>query len=715
MIKNTLKTYNYDGEILEAVKSVSLKAENQTSAQEGQFSSVVNSVNSATQGIINSIENEHQRSRIQSRIQSEILESGFSKTQYQLANIGTGITGLENRMRQSSDNIIAEIRKSGINIADKLETSNKELASISNNSAQAVLLLTVVKDSLINIIEKISRPNEVQAIELADQARINLAIGKKEEALRVTRKAMERCGTSITVTAYHLITLSLFDEKELVEESLGVFNDFVNLVDVLLFDKIESRKAVQEEIYCMIFPTIFALNRTLDGIILNKTERLFKSIGRDIDTINRLLEKPLLDPFIREKISGSRTVDLPIWIIILNTLIIANKVYTFLPHYITAVSKLDLMSKNELLYCANEILVSSSLLYDILSKDWNSDPLNNNEQDCLQIFFSMQPQKNLILCPKALLMLTHRYIQDHSVEISSEFDDILHDFTKSMLSDVGEKYLAPYVQIKTDISVKEKETLILLKEKTSQFGLAIQKKSRELEREKQNYLQQKRRLNNSILDKQENIELLGSKVVSLYKEIPKYTVALPAVLVGALIANVTNFDVFGGFNWFILVVSTLAVGSPLFLNLLEKIDSMKYDKARQHQITITNEETLISKSKQEIAELDQKLRNLPSIENNLRIDSEKKLIDVAQTTIVKSVKNAVVDLNTLQDQLLHIYYPSNVNVSRSIADLGELIGAKTPKSIEISNEFMEDFCLLFAEIRDSGINSTTLKTKLLGH
>lgn len=446
----------YEHEVLANLEEFNLKSDANSQSNSNNFANVLSGLDNSASSIISTISDESERSRIQAQIDAERIETGISETNFHLLDLNSGISSLDEsiresnyslteQMRESSNEIRVQIRKSsndiqeqiyqsGINIVHQLEITNRSLASIDNNLLAINDSLKGIGSILSIILERINKPNEVQAIELADQIRTNLAIGKHEEALRITRKAMELCSTSITVTAYHLMTLSLFGDEELKNESAVVFKDFVNLINFKLFDSGSDTESVRDEIYYVAYPALFALSRSLGGIILNDAERLYASISGDKKATKMLLTKPLEDQATEVMTLHPSPLRELHWTTILTEEIVSNKSFEKLPRYIVKLANNNVLIKNELLYKANKELYNSNLLHSLLMKTWYKDTASYEELSCLDIFISMQPSNNIELDDRTLL-LVNNYVKKQNLIIGKRLKEILSLFEINLKDD----------------------------------------------------------------------------------------------------------------------------------------------------------------------------------------------------------------------------------------------------------------------------------------
>jgi len=370
----------------------------------------------------------------QSELDREARAEQHAESMFQMQEVAFEISGLDgtvresaemldNTYRKSSKMIAEQVRQSGVNIIAKIHETNQLLYSVNNNLLNINSSLQAIGDVLTTIKEKIETPNEVQAIELANQARISIAIGDTDEALRITRKAIELCSTSIIANAYHLMTLSLFDDKALKQESRKTFSKFVKLVGFKLSDAGSDKEAIHNEIYYSVFSTVFALSRSLGGRILDDTQTLYSHIAKDTELAKWFFVKPLEDKQALEKTLFPSKIRELTWHTILQQ-IIQNKQFDYLVPYTVKVADNKILLKNELLVLANKELYNSKVLQQLLNKTWQESSATEEELSCLNVFTSFQPQANIDINDKNLLLLD-RYVDKYKLPINEQLKGIL--------------------------------------------------------------------------------------------------------------------------------------------------------------------------------------------------------------------------------------------------------------------------------------------------
>lgn len=168
-------------------------------------------------------------------------EAGFKMDQMQ-STISSEAYQTRAAITDSADRITDSIDLAALQLGYKIDETNLHLQSINETIKIGNQILSYIAGKLESIRHLMTIPNEVEALELADQARINFAIGKNDKALEITRKAMELCSTSIPVTAYHVIALASQNNGELFKETKTALKDYANLIAFKLQDKGSDEK-----------------------------------------------------------------------------------------------------------------------------------------------------------------------------------------------------------------------------------------------------------------------------------------------------------------------------------------------------------------------------------------------------------------------------------------------------------------------------------------
>jgi len=120
-------------------------------------------------------------------------------------------------IRSSGEAIEDAVREAAHRIGYQLEQVNHTLGFIAIASSEMRRWLEQIGHSTTTLIELIKNPREVEALEVASQARASLAIGRVKEGLALAEEAQVICPTSIIVTG-HLI-LALYAQEGLRDDN----------------------------------------------------------------------------------------------------------------------------------------------------------------------------------------------------------------------------------------------------------------------------------------------------------------------------------------------------------------------------------------------------------------------------------------------------------------------------------------------------------------
>lgn len=726
----------YEHEVLANLEEFNLKSDANSQSNNNNFAKVLSGLDKSAESIVSTISDESERSRIEAQINAEKIEAGISETNYNLLDISYGISNLEDSMkdsaqelklqvRKSSEDIVKQIRQSGEDITDQLEITNNRLSSIDNNLLTINESLKGIGSILSIILKKISKPNEVQAIELADQSRISLAIGKNEEALRVTRKAMELCGTSITVTAYHLMTLSLFSDKELIKESEEVYKDFVNLITFKLFDGGSDTQSVRDEIYYVAYPALFALSRTLGGKILNETQRLYSSISGDKTATNMLLTKPLKDKSTEVMTLHPSPLRELHWTVILKEEIIANKAFDKLASYIPRVARNNILIKNELLIIANKELLENKVLRTLLYKTWHEDTATDEELECINIFISMQPQHNINIDNKTLLLID-RYVSKYELPISSELKVILEQIKTSINKNIKDNYLDNWGKYEKELGVIESNELVLLKEKTTSFLNNIEKDIASATSSNSSIGSKASAIKKEIVNLENQVS--GKrKEVGLHEEHSVMSDGtywgwswFIAITIGFLIHYFNNSPGLTAWGIIQIPAATLLPGLPvgLFVAWIFKLISggihdYHTTGATNRKSDINSLNTDISNLRNKSETLTRKNTDTDSLKNEMDEKYHNQLVTHAKNNVAKPLHDFMLKLKKHHDVLITDMFFKTADRSKTEKEISRLISNNFPNRFALSTRFNDKFHANLSKFKNPNEYQNSLLNRLL--
>ena len=137
---------------------------------------------------------------------------------------------------QVGESIDGGLDRIRIQLGYELVNINANLQGIKNQITISNNLLAHIGNSFESLISLIKIPNEIKALERADEARINLAIDKLDRAVKCTEQALNLCSTSIPVISYHIISLCAQKEIDTYESVKSNLIDLSNIISFKLSD-----------------------------------------------------------------------------------------------------------------------------------------------------------------------------------------------------------------------------------------------------------------------------------------------------------------------------------------------------------------------------------------------------------------------------------------------------------------------------------------------
>lgn len=202
------------------------------------------------------------------------------RTSKELQKVGNEINRRGNAIKESID-------KTNYEFGYQLDKVNNNLFHIDCELTRINQTLENIHDSLTKLVKLISMPNEVEALELANQTRINLALDRRQEALKIAKKARSICGTSIPVNAYYILALTAQKENNLdiVKNSVS---DYAKLITFKLKDNIKSEslnkitskgKELLSIIIKVTYPLIFELSNKFGAAILPQIKEIYNAVN----------------------------------------------------------------------------------------------------------------------------------------------------------------------------------------------------------------------------------------------------------------------------------------------------------------------------------------------------------------------------------------------------------------------------------------------------
>lgn len=670
------------------------------------FSHVMHGMKDLSASLINRISQEQERNRFQAALHADRIMDGFSTTNYNLLRVVSGITDVDNRVRESADVIASKIDKSADRIIDQFTEINAGLRQSNWILERIATSMQTIEFKLGELIELISKPNEVQAIERANEARINIAIGNFDEALRNTRLGMELCSTSITVTSYHLMTLSLFregDNKADIEQEIQeTFNNYVKLIDVLLKEHDSENETIRLEILNLVFPTIFAVNMEIDEKIFALTEELLAVLKNGGSISDRVLERPLFHPATEEQLKTASLLAELIWTTILKERILEKADKSLALTFLKKLTDHDVLVKNELVFKTCRYLATSGILTEILTKHWCNQSLTNEEELAIELFTSCDWTNELNLSETGLaalelsnstLMMLYEYVFTSSVHATEQVRDVLDAFGKNVSEIIQTNYIVPFAKHAEELKTCEASYLLAASDK-KEHSL---KKKQTLENDANAKIRQWKSERSSITQNASRNESLIRTLEQELSDLPdgEWTTVIFALITGFTLAALMNSDDFGFGNFIAGIVMTFLPGQWVGLAAQFLVDQIVSATKDDKRTQINNR----SASNKELAEKDKYLETLINEKETELAQQIAKLnsefVHEAKEQIVDLLSKSIRDLEKRYEDLLDKFYPPN-DVSRT--HLNSKVS--TPGKLGLSSGFInnlsnliEPFCV----------------------
>ncbi len=256
------------------------------------FDGIQSELQEATTKISDTYAEEVEKSREQAA--QLAMETGFRLDQLSL-DVTSGLDNVSDAVNISGDKIAEQIGIQTIELGYLLKDTNRNLDNINQAIQVSNAMLSFIAGTLDEIRRLITIPNEVEALELADQARISFALGKNDKALEITRKAMALCSTSIPVTAYHIIALASQVDGDYFDETKTILNDYAKLMEFKLQDKGTDEKAAILDSTTMTYPVLHSISNRYGAAILESAKEIYKSISVSKKAACGFVERGLVD------------------------------------------------------------------------------------------------------------------------------------------------------------------------------------------------------------------------------------------------------------------------------------------------------------------------------------------------------------------------------------------------------------------------------------
>lgn len=180
-------------------------------------------------------------------------------------------------------------------ITRELKETNIKLSQIQLDVKIGNEILKYIGGEMNEIIRLTKIPSEVKALELADQARVNFSLGKKDRAFEITTEAMKLCSTSIPVVVYHIIAQASVDDGKLVNEVKDTIKDLSNLISFKLNDAGSEVERVHADILALVYPVINVLAKKYGSLIREDIRLIYTSIFEDDKLVSKFITNGIMD------------------------------------------------------------------------------------------------------------------------------------------------------------------------------------------------------------------------------------------------------------------------------------------------------------------------------------------------------------------------------------------------------------------------------------
>lgn len=661
---------------------INLEEMNITSSQGARelnrnFQNISKTLDNIPNTIVSSIENEAEKSRIQSTIENEKIASGISETNYRLLDVAIGIDGLNDSIWATSDNITEAIRASSVNIIDAISTTHDKLDGIDIQLQIVNLSLQNISNQLGDLIKKISKPNETEALELADQARQNIALNKKDRALGATEKALEMSnGTSITVLAYHILTLSLFDDDTSKKKIKENYDDFINLIGFKLTDSQSESEVILQEIYNTAYPVMAVMGYHLDSNVMLSTQKLYSDLSASRGITSHILEKPLVNADTLEMISCPNNFRELHWSVLLNEYILkSNKIEIYIG-FILAASQSKVLIKNELMILAIKNFYEEGFLYGVIV-DCLAGNRDETTKDALHMILSALPLDIIDIDHKTYWAMK-LYADQHNIKVNGSLETKFAEASEYVKTDIEANYIAHFDDLQREMHDKEKDI-------AHQIGVIRQEHNEVLQKKMEEWEKHNRTIDDNdneskIKNARKTINNLSGKTYGNFNSLASPVFGVVGFFVGIILFSIftppspsLTSGFFAGLGLLLLGFLYLAfvlVGLPLiFSNIPEMFSNML---KKNNSDNISRLEDDISRYKKELAE---KHDILPE-KAWLYSPYGKKISDLNDQ--LETAKQLKIDRLTSKFNLLvSRYTPSRIEqLSKSDGEIKEYINRK---------------------------------------
>lgn len=551
----------YHNQVLENLEEMSKTSEITIQSLEKNFGNISQTLNNASDQLASTIKDEAEKSRIQHAIEAERLQNGISEVNYRLLDVASGINELNDTTWRSAEMITKGIDDFSDRVVDRLNITNYKLNDIDIQLNIANASLKMISSHLSDLIKMIAKPNETEALELADQARQNIALGRKDRALGATRKALDMSnGTSITVLAYHILTLSLFKDDDSITELLKTYEDFVNLVNFKISDKQSDKEIITKEVDSVVFPVMSVMGYYHRDIVMHSTQKLYTALYQVRNRLSSTLRKPLVSQDALEMILHPNFLREIHWSLLLTKYVIPEKQIKYYVNYILYLENSNVLIKNELAILVTKHFYEEGFLYAILVDTLDE---NNNEDihNTIKIIISILLQDVISLDDKTLWTLK-LYVEKYNLETNPLLEKKLEEATKNTHIYIKRSYITPFEETQQEIAHKELEVKTEIETIEKEQEEVLKKEIKRLEEH-----------NKAIDEKNKKAE----RVIYVLSRMQNFGMFI-GIPIGALVVKFLNiYFPIGGYFWQSIIFITICILTHLWVKYTYMHLSFKKD------------------------------------------------------------------------------------------------------------------------------------------
>lgn len=525
----------YEHEVQANLEEISLNTKEAAKESKNNIIQVMDSVQAGNQDIINAINDNSERELLANQIRTEITAQGFSQLNYDISSlkfsisddirdlsfdVRSGTEQITKQLRESSAEIVAEIKSGSEDICSAITklgaNISTDLVTINHNINLTNRLLSAITDELAQIRHLIAKGKETQAIELIDQIKVCMALERDEDALQLSREAMELCsGTSITVSASHIIVLSIYG-RQYLNEIVKTYQDLVKTIEFRLKSaKGEDLNRFKDEVFYIFYPLHNALSLNLNKSILDHAHVLYGILIEE-QAHTPILKDPLRDQEAQKMSLTATPLRELCWSMVFKYYIKPNSTqlirfhseYNDIEYYKNDVTKFlnqelivfikivfqsNIQVKNELLYMCMELLLEQGWLHEILLAYIRLNPTADEHQQQINRDISLLIRLVLLFEPKQIKQLSKqdkfilsKFILTEQVPIGPELNKQIKTFYEQDYLKTIKNYLTAYKNGKNQALAIEQQLLIDLEKWNRSLLTGIQRQVGGFEGIKQN-------------------------------------------------------------------------------------------------------------------------------------------------------------------------------------------------------------------------------------